>query len=80
MNENIKLIKRDGKIINNIKANIQRDKIYIDEPIKVEEGDIFEWINLLGIKEQLFVECVESLKDRSHDFHHIEISYHKLKE
>lgn len=77
MNDKVKFVKKNGEIIEDISASVQKNKVFLDKCIKVEEGDTIEWTNLLGVKERLLVEYVHIVKDRSGDFHHIEINYHK---
>lgn len=76
MTQNIKLIKKDGKELDNITSSVQEDKIYMDQKIPVENSDYFIYQNSLGIEEKLVVDNVHVYDIRG-VFHHIEISYHK---
>lgn len=79
MKDKIKFIKGNGEVVGIIEAMVQMDIIYITKPIPVEEGDCFEWKNLLGVDERLRVENVSTPTNRSGEFSHIEIKYHKEK-
>lgn len=43
MGDTVSLVKKDGRLFEDIKASVQRDKIFIDDArISVEEGDTYE--------------------------------------
>lgn len=43
MHDKVALIKKDGRRFENIRASVQRDKIFTADPkIPIEEGDVFE--------------------------------------
>ena len=56
MTDTVSLIKRDGRRFEDIKASVQRNKIFIDNAsIPVEEGDTYERILPSGIVERYTV-------------------------
>ena len=41
--ENVRIIKQDNSVIENVKALVQREKIFIDDgSLNIEEGDVIE--------------------------------------
>ena len=55
-NDKVKLIKQDGRVFVNIKANAQTDIIFIqDEKISVEKNDIIERKSSIGVIERTIV-------------------------
>ena len=53
MRDKVTLIKKDGNRFENIRAFVQSDKIFTDDPaIPIEDGDVFERTLLNGIVER----------------------------
>jgi hypothetical protein len=53
MKDIVTLLKKDGKRFENIRASVQRDKIFTNDPIiPIEEGDVFERTLRNGIIER----------------------------
>ncbi|ABM25315.1 hypothetical protein Sputw3181_2491 [Shewanella sp. W3-18-1] len=53
MDDNVRLIKKNGAVIENIKASVQEDIIYIDNPnFAIEVNDIIERVLPIGATEQ----------------------------
>ncbi len=56
LNDKVSLVKKDGTIYNDIKANVQPTKIFInDGELPIEEGDIIERELPNGLKEKYIV-------------------------
>lgn len=54
--ENVKIIKQDLSVIEDVEALVDRDKIFIDDgSLNIEEGDIIERVLPSGAKEQYLV-------------------------
>lgn len=54
--ENVKIIKRDLTVIEDVEALVDRDKIFIDDgSLNIEEGDTIERVLPSGAKEQYLV-------------------------
>ena len=65
MTDILTLLKKDGSSHKNVKASVQKNKIYINDiTLPVEEGDIFERKNSAGIIERLIVEHAHYLEDK----------------
>ena len=53
MRDKVTLVKKDGNRFENIRASVQRDKIFTNDPaIPIEEGDVFERTLPNGIVER----------------------------
>jgi hypothetical protein len=75
--QDLKLIKKDGSEVGNIKASVQ-EKICIDDiKLPIEEGDVFEYVMPSGIKQRLLVVDVILYNMGSH-LDHYEIEFEKI--
>ena len=54
--ENVRIIKQDNSVIENVKALVQREKIFIDDgSLNIEEGDVIERTLPSGNQEEYLV-------------------------
>jgi len=75
-NQNLKLIKKDERVFENIRANVQK-KIYIpDIKIPIDIGDVFEWKTPSGQVLKLLVTDFQ-LYNMGSTLDHYEIEYVK---
>lgn len=76
MTQELKLVKKDGSIVEGIKASVQKEIYINDIKLSVEEGDVFEYALPSGVKQKLLVTRV-TLYNVGSPLDHYEIEYAK---